>query len=566
MNLVLYDGNEKLLSLIANFLKEQIIKKNGFINNIELSELEKSNFDNIYLHPNTAFWCVMSEDKIVGTLALRTYEETVAELKRFYVVENSRGNGIGLNLLYLAISFAQKNMYSKLRAAISESALACQHLLEKEGFVKTKKYRESQAQLFYEKDLKNIKDNCYKVGSIIRNSLMQQEVHFNDSLILNPVENIPFDDTLYPATSFLHGLYNTDTFRTSSQKYNTKIQFSGRDTINKDVNMIYDAWALLLKAKGVTMRLLSGLHAHIILFMSIAKIGDRVLLLPEEAGGHYSTLKILERLGLEVKCLPIDIPNRRINKITSLKLIEEFKPKFIFIDRSEGLIFEDFSWIKENTDDIYKIFDASQYLTNIIAGDYVNPFDMGFDLILSTTHKNLPGPQMALIATKETNDNWFMLKSHISTFVSNMHVFNIYTAGLMLNHYDDLIQHSQLMLQNTFKLETALLQRNVPVVQRSMQFSEPMTHHIWINTPSQDKSFSCFLNLEKLNINVNYRLLPYNLGYGLRLGLSGATRMGLHNDEDIVDIADIIAKCYKDVPVACDYVKHIIRRIKKNDK
>jgi hypothetical protein len=39
------------------------------------------------------------------------------------------------------------------------------------------------------------------------------------------------------------------------------------------------------------------------------------------------------------------------------------------------------------------VFDASQYLSNIIAGDYANPFGWGFDLMVASVHKNFPGPQ-----------------------------------------------------------------------------------------------------------------------------------------------------------------------------
>ena len=39
-----------------------------------------------------------------------------------------------------------------------------------------------------------------------------------------------------------------------------------------------------------------------------------------------------------------------------------------------------------------------------------------------------------------------------------------------------------------------------------------------------------YLNLEKLGILTNYRLLPYDIGYGLRIGLSGATMCGLNSE------------------------------------
>ena len=66
-------------------------------------------------------------------------------------------------------------------------------------------------------------------------SIRDMEKQFTDSLILNPVENIPFPDVLEPSVSFMHGLYNTDTIRTSVQKLDSKLQFSGREKVTDDI-------------------------------------------------------------------------------------------------------------------------------------------------------------------------------------------------------------------------------------------------------------------------------------------------------------------------------------------
>lgn len=101
--------------------------------------------------------------------------------------------------------------------------------------------------------------------------------------------------------------------------------------------------------------------------------------------------------------IPYDNSNHRVDKDKCLDIIKSFEPDIIFVDRSEGLVYEDFTWIGQSCN-CCKIFDASQYLTNIICSDYNNPFNMGFDLIISTLHKNLPGPQRALICSKYDNE------------------------------------------------------------------------------------------------------------------------------------------------------------------
>ena len=48
---------------------------------------------------------------------------------------------------------------------------------------------------------------------------------------------------------------------------------------------------------------------------------------------------------------------------------------------------------------------------------------------------------------------------------------------------------------------------------------------------------------ENCGFLTNYRLLPYNLGYGIRMGLSAATVSGLTLD-DISGLANLLAQIY----------------------
>ncbi len=401
----------------------------------------------------------------------------------------------------------------------------------------------------------------------IQNSLNDQSISFQNTLILNPVENIPDQMILEPCTSFIHGLYNTDTIKTDEDKISAKILFSGREQITKDINKIYSMWSEILGGEAVSMRLLSGLHAHIIIFMSITDIGQKVMALPEKAGGHVSSYAILKRLGLDVIDMPYDSINMRINKEQCISDIETFKPDIIFIDRSEGLVYEDFTWLGEYkfNHSCYKIFDASQYLTNIICNDYINPFDMGFDLILSTLHKNLPGPQRALVCSKRNDTMWKKLKAGISTYVSNMHAFSIYSAGLILDNYNDLKNLSKEMLSNACKLEEYLATYQVPVIQRTLFGKDSPTHHCWVGPMEQRQAYNLFILLEQLGLLTNYRLLPYDLGYGLRLGTSCATKCGL-SEKHIPELAYIINKAYSNgYSIALkNQATDLIKKIKTN--
>lgn len=227
------------------------------------------------------------------------------------------------------------------------------------------------------------------LASQLRASLAHQERLLKTSIILNPVENVPFAEDLAVVAGPLHGLYNTDKVRSRDQRSQTPLQFAGRQSIENDARTIYSLWAEALGAADATLRLLSGLHAHIVLFMAMAKPGQTVLLLPVEAGGHLSGKAIVERLGLVVTEMVVDNDGMCIDIERTLALCDHRGPDFVFVDRSEGLVFEDFSPLAA-IDGSLAVFDSSQYLTNNICGDHPNPLEWEFDL-MGEHPQELPG-------------------------------------------------------------------------------------------------------------------------------------------------------------------------------
>lgn len=349
------------------------------------------------------------------------------------------------------------------------------------------------------------------------------------SLILNPTENIPFysDANL----DFLEGMYISEEVRDE----NSKVIFAGRGNLNE----LYDVWCKYMNAEAVTFKPHSGLDAHISVFMSLGQVGEKVLLLPEEAGGHFSTHQILSRLGFDVCSFISDKEQYKVDIPRSMALIENWKPDYIFVDRSEGLYYEDFSWLKEVS--CIKVFDASQYLANIMVKDYSNPFDMGFDIILTSLHKNYPGSQKAAIFFRQKDDLWERIMKGLSVYISNIHPKDVCSLLLNLPSESILKRYSQGMLSTTRLLEEVLVQYGLPVVKRN--FSNTWTQHLWLRPKSKEKTYQFFRLLEELHILTNYRLLPYGLGYGLRLGTAAAVRQGL-DDTFVPKLAEVISKAY----------------------
>ena len=209
------------------------------------------------------------------------------------------------------------------------------------------------------------------------------------------------------------------------------------------------------------MRLLSGLHAYVVTFMALGKIGDKILILPETAGGHFSVHAILTRLGFRVLEAKVDQSHHCVDMKGTEALIEKERPRFLLIDRSEGLVFEDFSKIAAHKN-LYSVFDASQYLPQIAAGVYPHPFEMGFDLLISTLHKSFPGPQKAIVVPRRADANWELLLNGLGKYVSSIHVKSVYLAGLALEALSDMPDFARRTVENSVQLDARLRSLGVP--------------------------------------------------------------------------------------------------------
>jgi glycine hydroxymethyltransferase len=373
-------------------------------------------------------------------------------------------------------------------------------------------------------------------------SLDEQRTQLAESIVLTPVDSLPFILTDRHRTGFLHGLYLSDKVRDKDAQQAAVIQFGGRERAARDLDAIHKLLATRLGAAAGSMRLLAGLHAQAATFMSLAAIGDSVLLLSEEGGGHFSTAAILQRLGLRVLNLPLDRERLRVDPDAARAMLADERPDFVFVDRSEGLRYEDFRWLAEVEGPV-KVFDASHYVAQIMTGAYENPLDWGFDLMLFTLHKSFPGPQKAAIVTRELGPAWDRMLAGLSLLVSSSHAESSYLAGLALLRDDWLNRYVERLVPTALLLEQELRSRGVPVVPRTAQgeASWPASHHIWIRYGAPNVAFAAFQSLAAVNIHVNYRKLPYNLEWGLRLGTSHAVSSGL-TAEHVGELADVIAE------------------------
>ena len=501
--------------------------------------------------PNGVLLLARADGEPAGLGGVRHLDTEIAEVKSMYVAPAFRGTGLGRQILARLDEIAIEHGCRAVRLDTSDYLTPAVGLYRSAGYREVPAYNQNpKADVWFERRLETPPVRSSEILELeggqepLLRSLAIQRQRLADSVVLTPVDSLPLALADRVHTGFLHGLYLTDKERDSETRKEASILFGGREQATKDLHSIHDLLARALSAAQGSLRLLSGLHAHTATFMSIGKIGQTVMVLPVLAGGHFNTHAILHRLGLRTIDLPVDDRHLCIDREEALKLIRHEQPDFIFIDRSEGLRFEDFAFLGEMSGP-RTVFDASHYLPQILTGRYENPLAWGFDLMLFSLHKSFPGPQKAGIVTRNDDELWRDLIAGLAKFVSSSHAEDSYLLGLTLLRSGWLETYTDRLISTALELEAQLMQRGLPVFPRSQQGEEgwPATHHVWLGAATQDAAYEQYERLAAVNIQTNYRRLPYGLGYGLRLGTSYSAMAGLRRGH-VEELSELIVEAF----------------------
>ncbi len=135
------------------FINSILYGEFGFKPNKELDD-DIFNLEDSYRPPNGTFLLILKDKEIIGTAGLRKLSEESAELKRMFIKEEYRGQGLGATLLRKLIDFAKKQNYKKIFLDSDRSLKAAKTLYTKFGFVETERYNNNfRADIFMVKKL-----------------------------------------------------------------------------------------------------------------------------------------------------------------------------------------------------------------------------------------------------------------------------------------------------------------------------------------------------------------------------------------------------------------------------
>lgn len=222
-----------------------------------------------------------------------------------------------------------------------------------------------------------------------------------EGLELIPSENYVSSDVLEAMGSIFTNKY--------SEGYPHKRYYGGQDFTDPLEELAIERAKKLFKADHANVQPHSGVPANEAVYYAWLEPGDTVLAMDLGHGGHLSHGNPMTRSAHIYNFVPYKMKDKTTGEIDYDELIalaKKHKPKIILAGFSGYPGELDYAKFAEAAKavgpDCLLMADMAHIAGLIAAGVAKNPFDYGFHVITTTTHKTLRGPRGGLILSKGT--------------------------------------------------------------------------------------------------------------------------------------------------------------------
>ena len=218
-----------------------------------------------------------------------------------------------------------------------------------------------------------------------------------DGLELIPSENYVSSDVLQALGSVFTNKY--------SEGYPGRRYYGGQENTDQVEQLAIDRAKKLFKADHANVQPHSGAQANEAVYYAWCEPGDTILAMDLAHGGHLTHGAPVTRSAREYNFIRYGIKNIDTGEIDYEEIRQlalKHKPKIILAGFSaypRELDYEKFAEIGNEVGAMI-MADMSHIAGLIVSGVAKNPFDYGFHVITTTTHKTLRGPRGGLILSR----------------------------------------------------------------------------------------------------------------------------------------------------------------------
>lgn len=376
-----------------------------------------------------------------------------------------------------------------------------------------------------------------------------------EGMELIPSENYVSRDVLTALGSVFTNKY--------SEGYPGKRYYGGQDFTDPLEQLAIDRAKQIFGCKHANVQPHSGAPANIAVYHAWLEPGDTVLGMDLSHGGHLThghPVTTMAKLYRFVRYGMKDIETGEIDYDKMLEVAKKEKPKIILAGFSAYPRELDYSKFREIADAVDAVLMADiAHIAGLIAGGILkNPFEFGFDVVTTTTHKTLRGPRGGMIMSsaaagnplkkpQKTKDNLATLidREVFPGFQGGPHMNNVAAKAVALGEAmtPEFRVYAKQVVDNAKCLAKELMKKGFKLITNGTD-----NHLMLIDV---NKSFG--INgkqaeevLDKIGLTVNKNAIPDDTlppfsPSGIRLGTPAVTTRGM-KEKEMVQVAEWIHK------------------------
>lgn len=402
--------------------------------------------------------------------------------------------------------------------------------------------------------LKFLKDTDIDVYNAIEKELDRQE----NGLELIASENFVSKSVMEAVGSAMTNKY--------AEGYPNKRYYGGCEFVDVVETLAIERAKKLFNAKFANVQPHSGSQANMAAYRSLINLGDCILGMRLDHGGHLTHGKNVNFSGNDYKVVSYSVrkDDEKIDYDEIRKLALENQPKLIIAGASAYPRTIDFKKFREIADEInaYLVVDMAHIAGLVATGLHPSPVPYAH-ITTSTTHKTLRGPRGGLILT---NDEEIAKKIDKIIFPGIqggplMHIIAGKAVAFKEALSPEFKKYQEQVIKNAKVLADTLTENGVRVVSGGTD-----NHLILVDLTNLDiTGKDAEKTLEKVNITVNKNGIPYDtkspfITSGIRLGTPALTTRGMKEPEMIL-IGNLIVKALKNRDNE-EVLKNIVEDIK----
>ncbi len=360
------------------------------------------------------------------------------------------------------------------------------------------------------------------------------------------IELIPSENYTFPEVLATLGSVFTNKY---SEGYPGRRYYGGQEFTDQIENLARDRAKAVFRCEHANVQPLSGSAMNQAVYLGLLEPGDTILAMDLSHGGHLTHGAPVSHMGklfnfvryvTDPRDGSIDFDQVRADAL-------KHRPKLVLCGYTSYPRDIDYAAFKAIADEVEAITmtDASHFGGLVAGGSMKNPFDFGFDVVTTTTHKSLRGPRGGMILCKKP----FAARIDKSVFPGlqggpHMNVIAAIAVTLLKAQQDDFKHYAHQVLKNARTLARTLIEH-----QGSLVTGGTDNHMMVLDTV---KSYGIDGKvaeqvLDKAAITTNKQIIPDDPNpplrpSGIRIGTPAATTRGMV-EADMVRLGEWIATC-----------------------